>query len=60
MKKKTSISSISASIEEMAMPQVYLDNAAVAQVRPEVLEAMLPYFRDRFTNPSWGRDEPYC
>ncbi len=37
------------------MPQrlVYLDNAATTPVRPEVLEAMLPYLgRDTFGNPS--------
>src|SRR5690349_22973211 len=32
---------------------VYLDNAAATPVRPEVLEAMLPYLgRDAFGNPS--------
>src|SRR6058998_1448844 len=32
---------------------VYLDNAATTPVRPEVLEAMLPYLgRDAFGNPS--------
>ncbi|CAI9386710.1 cysteine desulfurase family protein [Microbacterium sp. T2.11-28] len=31
---------------------LYLDHAATAPVRPEVLEAMLPYLRDRFGNPS--------
>jgi cysteine desulfurase len=38
---------------------VYLDHAATTPVRPEVLEAMLPYLGDRFGNPSslhrWGR-----
>lgn len=31
---------------------VYLDNAASTGVHPEVVEAMLPYFRERFGNPS--------
>jgi cysteine desulfurase len=34
------------------MKRIYLDNAAAAPVRPEVLEAMLPYFQERFGNPS--------
>ena len=31
---------------------IYLDHAATTPVRPEVLEAMLPFFRERFGNPS--------
>jgi cysteine desulfurase len=31
---------------------VYLDNAATMPVRPEVLEAMLPYLKENFANPS--------
>ena len=34
------------------MKRVYFDHAAATPVRPEVLEAMLPYFRERFGNPS--------
>lgn len=34
------------------MDRIYLDYAATAPVLPEVLEAMLPFFVDRFGNPS--------
>jgi cysteine desulfurase len=41
-------------------PLVYLDHAATTPVRDEVLEAMRPYYGDRFGNPSsshrWGRE----
>ena len=42
------------------MPEpIYLDHAATTPVRPEVRDAMQPYFGDRFGNPSslhrWGR-----
>ena len=39
---------------------VYLDHSATTPVRPEVLDAMQPFFGPRFGNPSsihrWGRD----
>jgi cysteine desulfurase len=34
------------------MSQIYLDHAGATPVRPEVLEAMMPYFSQRFGNPS--------
>jgi cysteine desulfurase len=52
MKKTKSTSSISASIKETPRHLVYLDQAAACPVRPEVLTAMLPYFGERFGNPS--------
>src|SRR5690242_12971946 len=45
----------------LAMPEpIYLDHAATTPVRPEVREAMEPFFGPRFGNPSsihrWGRE----
>ena len=34
------------------MPSVYLDHNATTPVRPEVVEAMLPYLREHFGNPN--------
>ncbi len=34
------------------MKQIYLDYNATSPVRPEVLEAMLPYYKEQFGNPS--------
>ncbi|MEX2153845.1 MAG: cysteine desulfurase family protein [Gemmatimonadaceae bacterium] len=43
------------------MPEpIYLDHAATTPIRPEVLEAMAPFYGPRFGNPSslhrWGRE----
>ncbi|RLT44241.1 MAG: cysteine desulfurase [Chloroflexi bacterium] len=38
-------------LQNVALP-IYLDNAASTAVRPEVLEAMLPFFSGEFANPS--------
>jgi len=34
------------------MKKIYLDHAATTSTAPAVLEAMIPWFRDRFGNPS--------
>ena len=32
--------------------KIYLDNASTTQTKPEVVEAMLPFFNIKFGNPS--------
>ena len=34
------------------MPRIYLDHHATTPVDPAVLQEMLPYFSERFGNPS--------
>ncbi len=34
------------------MKQIYMDNNATTRVKPEVLDAMMPFFKDQFGNPS--------
>lgn len=36
----------------MSTPTIYLDNNATTPVAPEVVEAMLPFLREQFYNPS--------
>ncbi len=36
----------------MTKPAVYVDHAATTPTRPEVLEAMLPFYSEQFGNPS--------
>lgn len=41
----------------MRAPPIYLDHNATTPIAPEVLDAMLPYLREHFGNPS--SDHPY-
>ena len=40
--------------EGLSFRMIYLDNNATTPVHPEVLEAMLPFFKEHFHNPSSG------
>jgi cysteine desulfurase len=37
-------------------PPIYLDHNATTPLLPEVVDAMLPYLRDHFGNPSSGHE----
>ena len=39
-------------MEDTGQHMVYLDHAATTPLRPEALEAMIPYFTEVFGNPS--------
>jgi cysteine desulfurase len=41
----------------MAERTIYLDNNATTPVAPEVVEAMLPFLKDQYFNPSSGYDQ---
>src|SRR6201746_916545 len=54
-------SGVASPLDSGGMPDpIYLDHAATTPVRPEVLEAMMPFYGARFGNPSsvhrWGRE----
>ena len=40
-------------------PMIYMDNAATTMPLPSVVEAMLPYYKERFYNPSANYDVAY-
>jgi cysteine desulfurase len=43
--------------DDLGRGRIYLDHAATTPMRPEAVEAMLPYLSGRFGNPSGGHAE---
>ena len=59
-RRKQSIQKREGGIKVQNLEKIYMDYAATTPMRPEVLEAMEPYFCEKFGNPSarysWGRE----
>ncbi len=50
-------SGVGAPFDSATTPRSYLDHAATTPLRPEALEAMLPFLTDNFANPSGAHAE---
>ena len=57
-RRKQSIQKREGGAKMQNLEKIYMDYAATTPMRPEVLEAMEPYFCEKFGNPSarysWG------
>ena len=51
-RRKQSIQKREGGAKKQKLEKIYKDNAATTPMRPEVLEAMEPYFCEKFVNPS--------
>ena len=51
-RRKQSIQKREGGAKMQKLEKIYMDNAATTPMRPEVLEAMEPYFCEKFVNPS--------